>query len=360
MPKITVVITTYNLEAMIGACLDELLAQTFQDFNILVVDDKSTDKTADIVSAYMARFPGRISTVLPEENLGSPSRTRNAALDSGCIDGDYVIFLDGDDSIEPDFLESLYTLVVEADADIAMCAYERVDVETGRVLCVEMQGFPAVVDLPPVDDTISFFNVSVWNKLIRTAIIGDVRFPDFCAGEDLCFFLRLYANCNRIALTERVLLHYRVRSASVTSNTPLEDIRAFAAELAKLYYELRDGACSGVVNGDTGGAICGDAVFTDAVELLVFIHIGVSMALRASDTPGINVRQQLSWTRLFFVEHFMLFKGSRFLRFGSLRRRGVRGLALWVCLLLYKLRSFGVFLFFYKLFRRVSRRDIKF
>ncbi|MDR2571233.1 MAG: glycosyltransferase [Oscillospiraceae bacterium] len=345
MFKVTVVVTTYNLQMMIAACFDELLSQTFQDFNVLVVDDCSTDKTADIVREYIMRFPERIDAIFLEQNLGSPSRVRNTALDSGKINGEYVIFLDGDDSIEPVFLETLFDIAKKTNADITLCVYDRVDTKTGRVICVEMQGFDELIELPSDDDVIAFFNVAVWNKLIKTKLIEEVRFPDFCAGEDLCFFLQLYIKCKKIALTDKVLLHYRVRSASVTSNTPLEDIRAFAMELLKLHSQLQDG------------------IYKDITELLVFIHIGVSMTVRATDNTSISActaREYLLWTRAYLIEHFRLFKNSRFLRFGSLKKHGIRGWALWTCLLLYKLRMFGVFIFLYKVFRKYTNKDIKF
>jgi len=342
MPKITVVITAYNLEAVIAKSLDELFSQTIQDFNILVVDDCSLDGTRDIVSQYIERFPERIGGVFLEKNLGKPGLTRNAALDSGKIDGEYVVFLDGDDSIEPIYIETLYNMMLEKDTDIAVCAYDRVEIETGHVLCVEMQRFPKVLVLPPDSGILAYINASVWNKMIRTALIGDKRFSDFSVGEDLCFMLQLYSKCRTIRFTDQVLAHYQVRSSSIISNTQLGDIKAFAEDIKNFYKESPDSAIK------------------DTVELATFIHIGISMAIRANDNPGIFTRQHLSWTRDYFAEHFNLFKGSRFLKFNSLRHHGVRGLAIWFCLMLYKLHSFGLFLFLYGMFKKITRKDVKF
>lgn len=106
MPEITVVITSYNLESYIAGCLDELFGQSFQDFNILIVDDCSKDRTVLMIRDYQSNFPERLRLIEREKNLGSPARTRNAAMDSGFIDGRFVIFLDGDDHLEPDFRKS--------------------------------------------------------------------------------------------------------------------------------------------------------------------------------------------------------------------------------------------------------------
>ena len=342
MPKITVVITTYNLEPFIGRCLDELLYQTFDDYNILIFDDCSTDNTSDILKSYISLHPERMRAVFLPENLGSPSKTRNTALDSGKIDGEYVIFLDGDDSIEPDFLKVLYELARENDSEISICAYDRVEAETERRLCVEMLGFPVIVDLPSNDDTLAFINGSLWNKLIKTSVIEDTRIPNFRVGEDLCFLQMLYQKCNRIAFTERILIHYHTRGNSVISNTQPEDIYAFASELIKLH-------------GETS-----DVKMSATLELLAFVHIGISMAIRAKDNPAISMRQHLKWTYGYFADNFGVFKSSRFLKFRALRRHKAKGYALWICLLLYRLHLFWVFIFLYQAFRKISRRDIKF
>ncbi|MCL2424854.1 MAG: glycosyltransferase [Oscillospiraceae bacterium] len=342
MPKITVVITTYNLEKFIAKSLDELFAQTFQDFNILVIDDCSEDSTVDIVREYMAQFSDRIVGIFLEENLGMPGLTRNFALDSGKIDGEFIVFLDGDDSVEPEYLEILYAMVQKPNTDIAVCAYDRVEYKTGDIQCVEMQGFPEVIEKPYESNILAFINTSAWNKIIRTALIEDIRFSKFSVGEEVCFLLRLYAKCSGIRFTNQVLIHYQIHSSSVISNTKLADIHAFAAEFVKLHDETSE------------------LRINDTVELAAFLHIGLSMAIRAKDNPDINAGEHASWTRYYFSKNFAMFKKSRLLKFSSLCDRGVRGLAIWACLFLYRIRSFSLFLLLYGLYRKITRKDVKF
>lgn len=87
MPEITVVITTYNLEAYIGTCLEELFSGTYQDFDVVLVDDGSKDQTVDIVETYAQRYPGADSSDFFAKKLGSPAKTRNWALNSGFLMG---------------------------------------------------------------------------------------------------------------------------------------------------------------------------------------------------------------------------------------------------------------------------------
>ena len=269
----------YNLELYIEGCLNELFGQRFQDFNILIVDDCSKDRTALIIRDYQSRFPDRLRLIEQRKNLGSPARTRNAAIDSGLIDGRYVLFLDGDDHIEPDLLEKLHAAAADTQADITLCGYDRIDVETGRVLCTEMMSFPTLLPLPPKDDSLCFINGSLWNKLIRTDLIGNTRIPDFKVGEDVSFLQALYAKAVSIAGVQDVLIHYGVRGDSVISNTQPETIRAFADELARLYKAQTE------------------PILRENLALLAFIHIGISMAARAYDNPDIKISDHLRWTR---------------------------------------------------------------
>ena len=342
MPKITVVITTYNLENYIEDCLMELFSQTFQDFNVVIVDDCSTDRTRSIIGDFIAKYNDRIRAIFLEKNLGSPARARNAALNSGLIDGDYIIFLDGDDSIEINFLEKLYFCARDTEAEIVFCAYDRIDIETGRVLCVEMRNFPQQILLPPKDDILAFINGSLWNKLIKRSIIAEECIPDFKVGEDLAFQQSLYRKCSTISSVDEVLIHYHVRVGSVISNTQQDTIFKFANEFVK--------------NKNSTS----EEVLKETIALTAFIHIGISMALRAYDNKEINIRDHLRWTQNYFKENFDFFYNYDFLTFNSLKKHGVRGGAIWVCKLLYKIKCFRAFLILYKVVTKIFRVDFKF
>jgi len=343
MAKITVIITSYNLETMIGKCFDELFSQTLQDFNILLIDDCSKDKTVEVVKSYVEKHPDRIRAIFLSENQGSPSYVRNIALESGMIDGEYVVFLDGDDSVEQDYLETLYNLTIESNADIAVCAYDRVEQNTNRVLCTEMQGFPKEINMQHEQAKIAFVNTSLWNKLIRTSIIGDLRFPNIKIVDDACFFYALMLKCEKIAFTNKVLLHYVVRENSIINNdtTRPELAVEFADELISIFKR------------------CDNAAIKEVLALAIFIHIGIALPLRLNDNPNVDIRRHVKWTHSFFLKSFNLFRGYKIFSLLSLGRFGVRGTALWVCRLLYKLRCFMCFLGLYKFYKRLLRRDLK-
>ena len=119
LPAISVIIPLYNAEKYIGDCLDSILAQTFQNFEVIIVDDCSTDSSVDVVKSYLPKFNGRLKLTRTKKNLGNPGMPRNKTL--GLSRGEYISFLDADDAITKTALEELYTVAKKFDADVVAC-----------------------------------------------------------------------------------------------------------------------------------------------------------------------------------------------------------------------------------------------
>ena len=111
-PKISIIIPVYNVSGYLEGCLDSILAQTFQDYDVYVVDDGSTDETPAICDRYAAQSDK--ITVIHKKNEGV-SVARNAAIEKA--KGEYLLFFDGDDHVEPECLEELYQEAVSKEAD---------------------------------------------------------------------------------------------------------------------------------------------------------------------------------------------------------------------------------------------------
>lgn len=342
MPEITVAITAYNLEAYIDTCIQELLRQSFSSFEIIVYDDCSADRTRAVLTEYRERYPEKIRLLLGSTPLRSPARARNAVLDSGLIRGKYIVFLDGDDSIEDTFLERLYTAAEAQKADMALCAYDRVEEGSGHVLAREMLGLPSGIAFPPGNDILAFINGSLWNKLILVERIGSLRLPDFKVGEDISFQFALFERCRRIACVDQILIHYRVRTSSVISSVQRETICQFAEELLRL-------------RSDTG-----TAWMRDTLELVAFIHIGISMPLREYSAANGDIASLLRWVSAYFREEFGWFRGNPWLKLPALMRHGVRGLGLWTAKLCYRAHCFRLFLWLYRSLTSLLHMELKF
>ena len=118
-PAVSIVIPLYNAEKYFGECLDSILAQTFTDFEVIVVDDCSTDSSPAIVESYAPKFNGRLRYFKTKKNTGSGTAPRNFGIVYSR--GEYLYLMDNDDAITPTALEELYALAKKFDADVIHC-----------------------------------------------------------------------------------------------------------------------------------------------------------------------------------------------------------------------------------------------
>ncbi len=185
-PAISVIVPVYQVERFLPACIDSLLAQTFADFELILVDDGSPDNCPALCDAAAQR-DDRVR-VLHKPN-GGVSTARNAGLDMAR--GKWTAFVDSDDSVQPDYLEKMYTAALAAGADIALCGGQCVD-EEGRVIG---PGEPRITD--EVMDREEALRRLVtpeyqvpWNKLYRRILLtgNDIQFTsELKWAEDLVF-----------------------------------------------------------------------------------------------------------------------------------------------------------------------------
>ena len=125
MPKVSVVVPCYNVATYVGACLDSLVNQTLHDIEIICVDDKSTDDTANIIKKR-AGADARIKLIELPQNAGV-SVARNTGIDAAT--GEYIGFVDPDDYVDLDFYEKLYEVATRENADIAKANLTVVNVD---------------------------------------------------------------------------------------------------------------------------------------------------------------------------------------------------------------------------------------
>ena len=125
-PAVSVIVPVYNVSPWLDECMESVVNQTFSDFEVILVDDGSTDDSGDKCERWEEK--DRRIKVIHKENEG-PSKARNLGIQEA--KGTYLVFLDGDDWLDSRFLELLYGSVTETDADMAECDVYRVNSETG-------------------------------------------------------------------------------------------------------------------------------------------------------------------------------------------------------------------------------------
>lgn len=206
MCKISVIVPAYNVENYIDKSFKSLLAQTFQDFEIIAINDGSQDKTLEKMRVYEAKDT-RIR-VIDKMNEGVGA-TRNLGLELAC--GDYIIFIDPDDYVHLDLLKLLYEKAIETRANVVVCDYyECYENSKDQVLMkVPIESTDLLV-IQENKDLIFKMTPAPWNKLIRTDILKEheIKFPLEYRSEDLVFTLKLLAKCETLAVVHQPLYYY--------------------------------------------------------------------------------------------------------------------------------------------------------
>ena len=233
LPLISVIVPVYNVEKYLDQCIASIVGQTYENLEIILVDDGSPDGSPEICDAWAAK-DSRIR-VIHQQNSGGGA-ARNAALDVAA--GALLAFVDSDDYIAPDMLEYLYGLLNQG-ADIAECGY--LTTETNDAVFPEYVGECRAYTKEEalschIQDTI--FRQLIWNKLYRREMVGDIRFPVGTKIDDEFFTYRVLAKANMLVQSDKVCYAYRQQAGSVMhQKNPVkirESIRAKQQRLAFL------------------------------------------------------------------------------------------------------------------------------
>lgn len=232
---ISVIMLTYNRENMVGRAIESILNQTYQNFEFIIVDNGSTDQSGKIADSY-AEKDSRIKVIhLPKSNIGTG---RNTGLDMS--KGDYVTFIDDDDTAEPDMLEFLHALAVECDADIALCgSYKEVN---GEILpnCV----FDEKLIMTPEEAVVTLlkrkkYGAGMPTKLFSKKLFDTIRFENNRKYEDIHTTYKYFASAKRV--TAHGIPKYRVfRHGGNNSNFTTNDLLLTPEQLDEYFEAFRE------------------------------------------------------------------------------------------------------------------------
>lgn len=240
MKKISVIVPVYNTEKYLRKCIESIQQQTYQNIEILLIDDGSTDKSAEICDEYALK-DSRI-VVIHKKN-GGHSSARNYGLD--IAKGEYVFFVDCDDYIHESTLEILISKREISQADLVVCDYVWVD-EDG----IPEQQIPISEQKDDIMSGTEFLcksskdngwrNIVVWNKLYKKEIFSDLRFELGKLYEDVFLFHEVCARSKKVMVTGEVLCFHTRRKDSITGNTLTQEaVSALEGYIARISYLIK-------------------------------------------------------------------------------------------------------------------------
>ena len=231
---ISIIVPIYNVEKYLRQCLDSIIAQTYQNFECLLINDGSPDNSADICREYVSK-DSRFRYF--EKENGGASSARNLGIE--CSKGQYITFIDSDDWVDSDYLEVLYRALIEEQADIAISTYKQFNMDDNCYYVHSYQrGYDRkvftnaeLVDSLPLlyryDSTYNFVSC----KLVSREILKYIRFNlSTSYGEDMEFWYKLYLTSRKIVYENKDTYIYR------TNN---DDSRHFEEEKIRGYIQQR-------------------------------------------------------------------------------------------------------------------------
>lgn len=215
MPKATVIVPVYNVEAYLEKCVQSILAQTEPDFELLLVDDGSTDHSGALCD-QLAQTDPRIQ-VIHQQNQGLGG-ARNTGIQAAA--GDWVLLVDSDDWIEPELLEKTLEAGLREEADLVMFGFRSVD-EQGNTLQTFVEDVPTDQGLTLKDHPDLLMTApSAWRRLYRRELLSrtGILYPPRVWYEDIRTTPKLLAAASRVVFLNYVGYDYLSRTGSITKN----------------------------------------------------------------------------------------------------------------------------------------------
>lgn len=240
---ISVVVPIYNVEQYIVPCIESIIKQTYQNLEILLIDDGSPDNCGRICEQYKQK-DSRIKVV--HKQNGGLSDARNCGLK--LARGEYIIFIDSDDFVSTELIEKLYFGIVKENAEIAACYFEKVYDDKENIgekeICKMDSSYTSKELLKRLyTDANSPIAFVAWNKLYKKSLFteNNILYPFGKYHEDTFTTYKLIYSAKRIAIISEVLYYYRIRKGSIMTEAfsikRLDNLLAMSNEIE--YYSCR-------------------------------------------------------------------------------------------------------------------------
>lgn len=214
-PRISVIVPVYNVQNYLERCIESVLNQTFKNFELILVNDGSTDNSLNICKRY--KKDNRIK-IISQKNKGL-SAARNKGLE--LAQGEYVSFIDSDDFVEKDYLKLLFENINKYSTDIAMCEYFLTN-EKGKKYSIVRFNEPKTILVLSGRETLKYSyekngtsNIVAWNKIYKKTMFNNIKYKEGSYFEDDQIAGQLFYTAKRVSFVHQPLYNYVQRSNSI-------------------------------------------------------------------------------------------------------------------------------------------------
>lgn len=239
---VDIIIPVYNVEAYVEKCLKSVQNQTYKDIHVIVVDDGSTDLSGEIVEKFSTC---RNFTIIHQSNKGL-SAARNTGLKVAT--GEFIMFIDSDDWIEPITVEALLSALKRHEADIACCRFMLEYEKYSICKCLNEGAEEEYTSEQALKELLAKKSIyyAAWGKLYKKSLFDNVMFPVGKIHEDIPVTPKVLLKCNRIITIDKAFFHYRQQENSLSRclyNKHHHDLYEFTIAnryLSEIYPSLKE------------------------------------------------------------------------------------------------------------------------
>lgn len=245
MPFISVIVPVYNSERFLQRCLDSILNQTFSDFELILIDDGSTDSSGKICDDFKCKDKRII--VCHQDNQGSAVARNNAIA---MAKGEYLAFVDSDDYIHPRYLEILSYIARQRDADIVVCSFAKGLEESFKWNSYEIinpdsyGAYKGDVFFKDFEKKESLKIWVLWDKLFRRECFNGIKMPAGRVYQDNAVIYRILFAADKVIDTDFILYYYYANENSTTSRNKFKisrlDWLLVLEEMYNFFFEKRE------------------------------------------------------------------------------------------------------------------------
>ncbi len=338
---ISIIIPVYNSEKFIADGIESVLKQTHKSFEIICVNDGSTDNSEKIIKKYVERYPEKIK-LINQKNQGT-GFARNTGIENAS--GEYIGFLDSDDTLDSEMFKKLYKNAKKYDSDVVVGGMQRIDEETNKILCEDMVNHKyKCLDVNQENiNELLFINPGPCNKIHKREIFNKVRFSKIPVVDDLHLMLRYLPTISRVSYVPEIIYYYRVRRTSLSNTLEYNTFQ----ELKGVMLNLKNNYKNENV----------PEYFIEYLDKMAFIHLGISLLTKLAYRDDINMRKEIRKTKQYLDENFKYWRNFSLIE--AVKSKNLRYIGLYILNCLYKLNLFIVFIILYKFINNTFKKDIK-
>lgn len=340
--KLSIIVPCYKVEEYLPRCLDSLVNQTLEEIEIICINDGSPDNSLNILKSYKEKYEDKI-VIIDKKNEGV-WRGRKDGIK--IAKGEFIGFVDSDDYVALDYAKSLYKSAKENNSDIAVCGFDRIDLDTGKLFSREMcKKDSKLIDIEKNPEDLLELNGAPWNKIYKRELLQkqhDLQnVPKIL--DDMMFLLLLYINAKKVSFINKSLVYYMVRKDSIINSIKQDKIDS----TYKAMKEIRE-----IYTNENKNML-------EYIDVNAFLHLGVSLMFRLSYDKEADFDKLLKNNTKFLNTTFPLWRKSKYLKFLYVIKNKGKNFKLWVVSKFYKLHMFKLFLAIYKFMIDKLKIDIK-